>query len=182
MMMTKVLVAYATKHESTAEIASAIGDVLRETPTFEVEVQSVEFVSDITPYGAVVLGSAVYVGQWQPSAVRFLKEHKQQLGQLPVWLFSSGPIGEGDPVAMMKGWTFPEALKAEAAYIKPRDITVFHGHLDPSDLNFLERSVMKMVKSPTGDFRDWEMIRGWATRIAQALVLIESQHPQSISD
>jgi menaquinone-dependent protoporphyrinogen oxidase len=167
--MTTILVAYATKHDSTAEIAYAIGEVLRHAGTAQVDVRSVETVRDVTPYDAVVLGSAVYAGQWQSSAAEFLKTHEETLRQKLVWLFSSGPTGEGAPQIVLKGWEFPEALKPIADRIQPRDVTVFHGKLDPKKLNFLERLVVKGVKAPMGDYRNWEAIRAWAISIAEAL-------------
>jgi menaquinone-dependent protoporphyrinogen oxidase len=178
--MTKILVAYATKHNSTAEIASAIGEILRQTATFQVEVQPMEAVEDLTPYDAVVLGSAVYVGQWQSKAADFLKKNEQRLARRPVWLFSSGPTGEGDPASLMKGWRFPETLQPVADFIKPRDIALFHGKLDPDDLNFFERGAVKMVKAPTGDFRDWDMIRQWASNIAKALLEEEKVSQETV--
>jgi menaquinone-dependent protoporphyrinogen oxidase len=168
--MTTILVAYASKHDSTGEIANAIGETLRKIEGFQVDVQSAEIIESVAGYDAVVLGSAVYAGQWQKAAAEFLKRFEAELSQRPVWLFSSGPTGEGDPKALMNGWTFPESLKPVAENIKPREIAVFHGKLDPADLNFFERSVVKMVHAPMGDARDWPMIEGWATGIAEALV------------
>lgn len=173
--MTKILVAYASKHHSTAEIAEAIGQVLRYSGGLEVDVCSVETVETLSPYDAVVLGSAVYVGQWQAAAVDFLMKHEAEMVQRPVWFFSSGPTGEGDPKALMKGWNFPEKLQPIADHIKPRDIRLFHGSLDPAQLNLFERVITKGVKSPVGDFRDWNMILAWAADIAQAL---ENEPPE----
>jgi len=167
--MTHILVAYASKHDSTAEIAQAIGDVLRQALHSLVDVVPVETVQDIAPYDAVVLGSAVYAGQWQSKAADFLKKHETELAQHPVWLFSSGPTGAGDPNVILKGWNFPQALQPVVERIKPRDITVFHGNLDATKLNLIERVVVKGVHAPTGDFRDWEVIRDWAYTIAQTL-------------
>jgi menaquinone-dependent protoporphyrinogen oxidase len=171
--MVKILVAYSTKHNSTAEIANLIGETLQQTRLRSgiphVEVKSVETVADVTKYDVVVLGSAVYAGQWQSAAADFLKKHEEELSQRPVWLFSSGPTGEGDPLALLKGWKFPQALMPVAERIKPRDIAVFHGNLDASKLSLFERVVVKGVKAPMGDFRDSEMIRSWASCIAQAL-------------
>ena len=164
--MTRVLVAYATKHYSTAEIALAIADELEEAPGFSVEVESVENVKSIAPYEIVVLGSAVYMGQWQAGAVEFLKRYEQELAQRAVWLFSSGPTGTGDPQALMNGWKFPENLQGYADQIKPRDITLFHGKLENNWLNLFEKAAVKFIKAPEGDSRDWEMIRSWAKRIA----------------
>ncbi len=167
--MIQVLVAYATKHDSTAEIARAIGSALGESGNLQVEVRSVEGVQSPKPYDAIVLGSAVYIGQWQSSAAEFLKAHEGELAQKAVWLFSSGPTGEGDPYTVLKGWAFPAALKPVADRIQPRDVTLFHGKLDPKKLNILERLVVKGVKAPLGDYRNWEAIRAWASSIAEAL-------------
>jgi menaquinone-dependent protoporphyrinogen oxidase len=69
----------------------------------------------------------------------------------------------------MKGWTFPENLKPVADRIKPRDIIFFHGVLDISKLKFAEKLIVKALKAPIGDFRDWDMINAWADGIAKEL-------------
>jgi menaquinone-dependent protoporphyrinogen oxidase len=170
--MTEILVAYASKHNSTAEIAKVIGKVLRQSSDLHVDIRSVEVVEDISPYDAVVLGSAVYAGKWQSPAADFLKKHETELAQRPVWLFSSGPTGEGDPKALTKGWELPDVLRPIAARIKPRGVTVFSGKLEASSLNFFTRVLVKAINASAfriGDFRDWNMIRIWAAGIAQAL-------------
>ena len=108
-MDIRVLVAYATKYGATAEIAEKIGQVLRQAglPT---DVLPVADVSDLTPYKAVVLGSAVYIGKWRKEAVKFLQANEKMLAKRQVWLFSSGPTGEGDAVELLEGWRFPKAL------------------------------------------------------------------------
>jgi menaquinone-dependent protoporphyrinogen oxidase len=116
-----------------------------------------------------VLGSAVYIGRWRKEAAKFLKDNEQALAEKPVWLFSSGPMGEGDAAELTQGWRFPGALQPVADRIQPRDIAIFHGVVDPSKLNFLERWVLNNIKSPAGDFRDWEAIGAWATKVAAAV-------------
>jgi menaquinone-dependent protoporphyrinogen oxidase len=165
----KVLVTYATQHHSTEEIAQVIGEELKKAAGVEVEIQSVTAAKHVDSYDAVVLGSAVYMGQWRPEAAQFLQNHEQTLAGRPVWLFSSGPTGRGDPKALLDGWTFPEALQPIAKRIAPRDIMVFHGKLIPDKLTFFQRFITRMVKASVGDFRDWNMIRTWAGGIAQAL-------------
>jgi len=167
--MTRVLVVYATKHYSTAEIALAIAEELKKSPQIQVDIERVEDVKDITAYGAVVLGSAVYMGQWRDEAANFLKKHQQELARLDVWLFSSGPVGAGDPVTLMKGWVFPDDLKATAESIKPHDIALFHGKLERDWLNLFEKATIKFVGAQTGDSRDWNMIRNWASGIVKTI-------------
>jgi menaquinone-dependent protoporphyrinogen oxidase len=167
-MDNRVLVAYATKYGATKEIAEKIGQVLGQAG-LDTDVLSVDDVRDLTPYTAVVLGSAVYIGKWRKNAVKFLEANEDMLAERMVWLFSSGPTDEGDPVELLKGWRFPEAQQPIADRIRPRDIAVFHGALDIEKLNFLERWMIKNVKAPVGDFRDWETITAWAAAIAGAL-------------
>jgi len=167
-MEKQVLVAYATKYGATAEIAERIGEVLREAG-LATDVLPADRVGDVRPYEAVVLGSAVYIGRWQKPAVNFLKTNEEALAERPVWLFSSGPTGEGDPVELTQGWGFPKGLQPIADRIQPRDIAVFHGNVDPEKLNFIERWMIKNVKAPSGDFRDWEAIASWAKAIGDAL-------------
>jgi menaquinone-dependent protoporphyrinogen oxidase len=167
-MNQQVLVVYASKHGGTAEIAERISEVLRQTgvPT---DVLPADRVRDLAGHEAVVLGSAVYIGRWRKEAARFLKANEQLLAKQMVWLFSSGPTGKGDPLELMDGWRFPEALQPVADRIEPRDIAVFHGVLDERKLNAIEKWMIKNVKAPLGDSRDWDAITAWATTIADAL-------------
>lgn len=167
-MTKKVLVAYATKYGATEGIAQAIGETLQEQG-LDVDVVSADQVGDVQPYAAVVLGSAVYAGSWRKEAVALLEGQEAALAQRPVWLFSSGPTGEGDPVALMDGWRFPEAQQPIADRIGPRDIVFFHGAIDTEKLNLAERLLVKSLRAQVGDFRDWDAIRAWAAGIAAEL-------------
>lgn len=167
-MTAQVLVAFATKYGATAEIAEKIGRVIRGAG-LTVDVTPVHSVRDPDTYQAVVLGSAVYIGQWRREASGFIKSNEKVLAGMPVWLFSSGPTGSGDPVALQQGWRFPKALQPIADRIKPREITVFHGALDINKLGFVEKWMVNNVKAAFGDFRDWDAITAWAGAIAGAL-------------
>ena len=56
------------------------------------EARPVKDVQDVSGYGAVVLGSAAYINHWLREATAFAKRHRKELGRLPIWLFSSGPL------------------------------------------------------------------------------------------
>jgi menaquinone-dependent protoporphyrinogen oxidase len=167
-MVKKVLIAYATKHGATAEIAEKIGGILRGA-SLAVEVISVKKAGDPAAYAAVILGSAVYIGQWRKEAAAFLTANEGALASRPVWLFSTGPTGTGDPVAIMKGWRFPENLQPLADRIRPRGVALFHGALDEKQLNLAEKMAIKMVKAPIGDFQDWNAVTAWGRGIAEEL-------------
>lgn len=72
-MDSQILVAYATKYSATEEIAEKIGQVLRQAG-LSADVLPAERVSNLSPYKAVVLGGAVYVGRWRKNAATFLAE------------------------------------------------------------------------------------------------------------
>ena len=167
-MDDKVLVAYGTKYGATQEIAEKIGEVLRGAG-LQVDVQPADRAGDPSPYGAVILGSAVYIGQWRKPAVKYLQANEEALTGKPVWLFSSGPTGEGDPVELAQAWRFPGKLQPIADRIGARDIALFHGSADATKMNFLEKWMLKNVKAPAGDYRDWAAIAAWAEAIAAEL-------------
>jgi menaquinone-dependent protoporphyrinogen oxidase len=167
-MEKKVVVAYGTKYGATAEIAEKIGQVLRQEG-LHADVLPADRVTDLSAYDAIVLGSAVYIGRWRKEAAKFLEANQAALAEKPVWLFSSGPTGEGDPAELTQGWKLPGKLQPIADRIGPRDTAVFHGASDPEKLNFLEKWMLKNVKAPVGDFRDWQAIVSWAEGIAKEL-------------
>jgi menaquinone-dependent protoporphyrinogen oxidase len=163
-----ILIAYASRHGGTREIAEKIADHL-EKDGFKVRVSDVGRVGDISDYEAVILGSAVYLGQWQKKAVRFVKKHAGKLTGKKVWIFSSGPTGEGDPVTLLNGWKIPGKLTAFMEEIGPEDIAVFHGVVIREKLGGLARFMIDKVESPVGDYRDWQMISNWAEQIGKSL-------------
>lgn len=159
----RVLVAAASKHGATAEIADRIGATLEEKG-LEVTVAPAEQVTGIEDYQALVLGSAVYAGHWLDAAKQLADRIADSSGSPPVWLFSSGPIG--DPPR-------PEEDPVDVAEIhektSAREHRVFAGKIDKSRLSFGEKAIMIAVRAPEGDFRDWEEIAGWASGIADTL-------------
>lgn len=172
-MDKNVLITYSSKYGATKEIAQKIGQVLRQA-NLNADVLPVKAVRDTSSYQAVILGSALYVGKWNKEAEAFLKANEGTLAQRRVWLFSSGPTGHGDPVALLEGQRLPAGLQPVAERIHPRDIAVFHGSIDPDKVNIIEKwAVKNVVKKPLGDFRDWDMIARWAGDIAAALTGVE---------
>lgn len=168
-MNRNILVTYASKYGATKEIAEKIGNVLRQAG-LRADVFPVDGTLDATLYEAIILGSAVYIGKWQKQAVEFLRVNEKILANRPVWIFSSGPTGEGDPVELVEGLRFPVALQPVFDRIHPRDIAVFHGFINPDKINFIEKwSIKSLVKKPFGDFRDWDAITAWAASITETL-------------
>lgn len=159
-----ILVTYASKHSATRAIAERIAGTLREQG-LAADVAAVEQVADVTRYDGFVIGSAVYYGSWLKPAVEFVRRHRATLAEQPVWLFSSGPLGADDPMPAQT----PKQIAEIERLIRPREHRIFAGKLDADSLSFLERTVVKGVKAPYGDFRQWDELDAWAASIARAL-------------
>jgi menaquinone-dependent protoporphyrinogen oxidase len=157
----RVLVTAASKYGGTAGIAAVIGRVLGEQG-IEVTVAPIDQ-ARVEGHDAVVVGSGVYAGQWLKPARDFLKRDAEALRARPVWLFSSGPVGNPP-----KPEAFPAAARlAEAT--GARDHVLFAGSIDRRRLSFPDRALVTALRAPEGDFRDWDEIRRWAVSIGTAL-------------
>lgn len=161
----KALVAVATKHGSTLEIAEAIGRALADEG-FPNSVRPVEEVTKLEGYDAVILGSAVYMGSWMDTALVFATNHTARLTGMPVWLFSSGPIGAPPHPTQEHAVNVDEVMAMTSA----RAHQLFSGRLDRHSLGFGERALAIGVRAPEGDFRDWDAITAWGRSIGRQLV------------
>jgi menaquinone-dependent protoporphyrinogen oxidase len=165
----KILVAYASRLGSTAGIAERMAARLR-SHGLDAIARRVKAVADLGEFDAFVVGSAVYAGQWLREASRFVEHHAAVLSTHPVWLFSSGPVGER---ATSAAPIEPAGVRELREIARPRGHRVFAGALDRrtvdgADLGFGERFIAKRFV-PEGDFRDWPLIDAWIDEIASDL-------------
>ncbi|MGW6268429.1 MULTISPECIES: flavodoxin domain-containing protein [unclassified Streptomyces] len=162
-MTIKVLVAYATKNHSTAEIARTVTEVLREEG-LESDTRQADQVGDVRAYDAVVLGSALYAGRWLRDARRFVRRNARALEGTSVWLFSSGPLdtsaGERD---------IPPVRAARRALVRldAQEHVTFGGRLVEGAKGRVAHMIITSGKG--GDFRDFARIAAWARHIAATL-------------
>lgn len=158
----RILIAYATKAGSTAEVAAALGESLS-AQGYTVDVKPVKDAPAPTGYAAVILGSAIRMGQWLPEAVKFVEANQAALNEMPVSLFTVHMLNAGDDEA---------SVTARHAYLDPvrpllpgAEEVYFTGRMDFSRLSFVDRFIAKMVKTVESDQRDWEAIRAWTPAI-----------------
>lgn len=135
----------------------------------EVEVRDAADSRDLSGFDAVLVGSGIYLGRWLPAARHLVEQHRAELLAVPVWLFSSGPVG--DPPRPVDDLT---AVTALGATVDARGHRVFAGRLDRGDLAWTERLAVRAVHAAEGDFRDHDDIRSWAVEVAADL----TRHPR----
>ncbi len=170
-MTDKVLVTYASKCGSTAEVAQAIAGELTGQGA-EVDLLPVNEVKTVAPYRAVVLGTAIRMGKPIKPSLRFARRHSTDLKTRPLALFSLG-IQMRDEVDDKRERTLGMLAPLLAELPEPVTVGTFAGKVDHSRLGFLLRKMA--AKDDTGalregDWRDWETIRAWAGEVGSRLV------------
>lgn len=170
-MSEKILVTYATRTGSTAGIAEAIGQTLAADGT-QVDVRAMTEVSDLTPYRAVVAGSAIQNKQWLPEAMQFVQTHRSALAQRPFAAFlvcMTLAMPKKDYRAQVAGWLQPVRTQ-----VRPVSEGLFAGVLDISQVPTWRDRLMFRISLlfgvwSEGDHRDWDAIRAWATQLKPLL-------------
>jgi menaquinone-dependent protoporphyrinogen oxidase len=162
--LPRMLVAYASKAGSTAEVAKVIGEI-GSMQGMAVDVLKIQHIQDINSYQAVILGSAIRMGQVLPEVVEFIKTHQAELSQKPVAYFVNCLTMKEDTPENRR--TVMEYLQPLRTLLEPLSLGLFSGKIDYSKLSWMDRLIMaNFVKAPEGDYRQWDLIRTWA---AQAL-------------
>ena len=158
-MDRRVLVAYASKAGSTAEIAEEIGKVFAER-SFAVDVLPAKNVTDLSRYRAVVLGSAIRIGKILPDAMSFIERNQETLRNIPFSLFVVCLTMREDESCNRQ--TVRGYLDPVYKLVEPARLGLFAGALNSKRLGLSERMLMKALKAADGDYRQWDQIDDWA--------------------
>jgi menaquinone-dependent protoporphyrinogen oxidase len=156
-----VLVTYASKHGSTKEVAERVASGLNQRGV-PADIRPMNQVDRLDRYDGVVIGSAVYIGRWIKEATEFVDRVRPALAGRRVWLFSSGPLGD-------KPGVDPPHIAELKTSLNAVEHRLFAGALRKEGLSLVERAVVKGVKAPYGDFRNWSEIDSWVASIKHDL-------------
>lgn len=147
-MSADILVAYATRHESTGEVAGAIAGILEAGPD-EVDLAPAHSLVDpVDGYRLVILGAALYHGRWHHDAHWFLRHHRAELAHVPVAVFGMGPRTDKARAWLRSRAQLDRAL-ARHRWLTPVSVALFGGVDPPS-------------RRSGRDLRDWDAIATWA--------------------
>lgn len=182
MTVHKVLIAYATRCGSTAEVAQEVGKVFTAKGA-QVDVLPIKQVKKLEEYDAVVIGSAVRIMKLLPETIRFAKRHRKNLVEKPTAYFTVG---------MAMAQDTPENRKMAESYLqplceihKPVCLATFGGVFEIARLEQPWRFFMSRAKPDPnskeagmqeGDYRDWNVIRSWANAAADQLLMVSNSH------
>jgi menaquinone-dependent protoporphyrinogen oxidase len=169
-MGDRILVAYASEHGSTSGVADALGKQLA-VGGAAVDVRPVKEVTDLGPYRAVVVGSAVHGGKWLPEALSFVRANQSKLGQMPTAYFLVGMMiaKDAEKHRDMSAAAFDPARQL----VNPVAEGMFGGAVRFGNYSLVKglgmRVFLATISMPEGDYRDWNAIRAWADGIRPLL-------------
>jgi menaquinone-dependent protoporphyrinogen oxidase len=172
-MNDKILVTYASCTGSTVGVAEAIGKTLTEHG-LTVDVIAMRDVQELTPYRAVIAGSAIQDKKWLPEAMQFIQVHRSELARKPFAAFLVCMT-----LGMRNGETYRpfvvEFLAPVRALVTPISEGLFAGALDISKVPTLRDRLMFRLSVlfgvwSEGDHRDWNAIRAWTESLGQKLM------------
>jgi len=165
--MSKVLVVYGTKSGCTAGVAERIGSALA-TAGVSVDVAPAEDRPDPAGYDGVIVGSGIRVGQWHAATKEWVAENADALKVRPTALYTVCLTVATDREKLDEVRAYTNPVLA-ASGIEPIDVGLFGGWFEPKRFSFIERTVLKAMKAPQGDHRDWDEIDAWVAGVAPKL-------------
>jgi menaquinone-dependent protoporphyrinogen oxidase len=167
----RVLISYASRCGSTGGVAEAMGQVLCGMGA-SADIRLVGNVNDLSPYHAVIVGSAIRRGKWLPEAVGFVKDNQEMLGRLPIAYFVVClTMKENTAENRNTVMAYLDPVRKEAPKIQPVAVGLFPGALDFSKLSFVDKTVLKAKGASEGDYRDWPAVKAWASAVGPMLPL-----------
>jgi menaquinone-dependent protoporphyrinogen oxidase len=173
-MDNKILLAYASVHGSTLEIAEQIAATMRDEGLV-VDLQEARKVQILTEYQAVVLGAPIYMFHLYKDVLNFISHHKNTLmNGLPIAIFAGGPIEAGKD----QWGDISKQLDQELAkfpWLKPIAVEIVGGRFDPMKLHFPYNLIPALKQMPAADLRDWTAIRVWASELVYTFQLVMEQ-------
>jgi menaquinone-dependent protoporphyrinogen oxidase len=166
----RILVAYASRYGSTGEVAEAIGKALCDSSS-PVDVCLARKAADAGRYRAVVVGSAIHGDEWLPEALDLLLVNRGAFSRVPVAYFlCCKTLREDTAEARREATGYMDAVRRQIPEIKPVATGLFAGKVDPNTFPFFMRLMMLAGGSPMGDWRNWDAIRNWASRLRPMLM------------
>ncbi len=171
-MGASIVIAYATRAGSTAEVAESIDATLREFGLWA-DLMPVSRVESLQGTTALILGTPLYMGSFPKDFHKFAVRHRSWLEMRSPWCFVLGPT-RTDTADFEAAQEQAAKQLARYSWIKPAEVKIFGGRWDsellPFPFSLLRRLPLNpMKKIPGSDVRDWDAIREWAKAIAHQI-------------
>lgn len=179
--LKSVLIVFASRFGSTDEIAHEIAEELEkhEIITEMLNLKDGESTPSLDEFDGILVGSGVKMGRWTKEAFSFLKQNHNSLNNKVLGLFVSSGEAANPKTHDGARNNYLEKIM-ERTGVKADMAEAFGGIFDlssNSNYSFLEKKIiLRLAKSvkegiimqegKVNDFRNWQLIRNWATDFA----------------
>lgn len=172
--MQKILFAYATQKGSTAEVADFMAKQLREDGFDVTLVNVAESSPSVTSFDAFIFGTPIYKGVWMPEMIKYIHTNLGDLGDKPVfgWVTCIRVLEVGGYDHVMSNYMEETLLDR----MNLQGMKVLAGRLILEHVDWEERWTLALhydgrvaPDNYDADFRDWEVIRAWTSKISHDL-------------
>ena len=162
----KILVVYESKRGTTAASAQNIAQVFCNNG-FQVDLACARFVTDISAYDGVIIGTPIYFSKFLPGVMQFIDKHKTALSSKTNTLFIMSTLcdeGTGLPDKTMILNSFVNSVLEDYSEIDPvGEIGIFGGKYDFDDLYPVELLAMTLEGfDPRPDYVNTALVTVWA--------------------
>ncbi|MBN1560170.1 flavodoxin domain-containing protein [candidate division KSB1 bacterium] len=172
----KVLVTYSSGYGATKEVAEKIAKILDNTAGLVVTVMSIDAVSGIHEYDAVIVGSSVRADRPLANVRDFFARYNSELAQKQLAIFVvclAANCAEGCERVKNE---YIAQITARYPRLNPIGTEAFGGKIDFDQLNPVMQQLMKSTLKKIGietegsvDIRNWDLIEAWAFELRTKL-------------
>lgn len=157
MNFMKTLIAYATKHGATRDIAAGLKKAMEGAELCDLGENPKP---NLDEYDCVIIGGSLYAGMLRKEAKRFAAENAEVLQGKTLGFFLVG-LAPADGGENYFAKNFPEELMGKA-----KAHTILQGRYDPASCGFWERQIMKLIgKGKAVNLISDEAIRAFAEKM-----------------
>ena len=168
-MTQRALVVFATRNGSTKEIAEAVAQTLSANGV-EATASDAASADDLSEFELVVIGSPIQGGMLHEEVLAFIECHHLELMDRTVAMFTVGMLPVSNALeAKGEHEGAIEQARLRAPGVKAISHAIFPGAYDPRKVGFVSRKLMEQKRAPIGDFRNWDLVRGWAAGLKERL-------------
>lgn len=165
-MENKILVTFATYYGATGNVAKAIADTIA-SRGYAVDVLPIRDVHDFEGYQAVIVGSAIRGGKIHDDSYRFIKDHADELDKIPLAYFvCCMTMGEENPETRYQAEAYLAEVFNKISNIKPISLGFFGSIHEYKHMEWLAQLIDRAIRSPEGEYRNWETIIHWHDDLA----------------
>ncbi len=144
----KILIAYTSKHGTTAECAKILADRLKNSNEIDVIDMKRQMPVSAEQYDTVILGSSVSMGRVSKKIKRYIKDNMAELTKKPCAVFLC--CGFPDEFDEYVDFQFPKTFKPSFGY------HCFGGELKPEKIRGVDKLIVKAIRNSIveHDFED----------------------------